>query len=115
MASASVRPGGWFGTGCFCGLGIADSVPDANTLWDFREALIKVDALDALLQERDLAITLAWVIPRAGQIIDASLIAPPCQRSPDGEKTAIKTANTGRRVWADTAYRSTEKSPATAP
>lgn len=25
----------------FCGLGIADTVQDANTLWDFREALIK--------------------------------------------------------------------------
>ncbi len=29
------------------GLGIADTVPDANTLWDFREALIRADALDA--------------------------------------------------------------------
>ena len=32
----------------FCGLGPGDAVPDANTLWDFREALIAADALDAL-------------------------------------------------------------------
>jgi len=35
----------------FCGLRIADTAPDAITLWDFREALIKAGALDALLQE----------------------------------------------------------------
>ena len=32
----------------FCGLTLADPVPDANTLWDFREALIAAGALDAL-------------------------------------------------------------------
>jgi hypothetical protein len=31
----------------FCGLGPGDAVPDANTLWDFREALIAVGAFDA--------------------------------------------------------------------
>ncbi len=30
----------------FCGLGPGDAVPDANTLWDFREALIAAGALD---------------------------------------------------------------------
>lgn len=32
----------------FCGLGPGDAVPDANTLWDFREALIKARALERL-------------------------------------------------------------------
>jgi len=32
----------------FCGLSIADPVPDANTLWDFREALIRVGAFERL-------------------------------------------------------------------
>ncbi|WP_217434235.1 transposase, partial [Leisingera sp. ANG59] len=67
----------------FCGLGIADTVPDANTLWDFREALIKADALDALFNELDRAINQAGFIPRAGQIVDASLIAAPRQRNSD--------------------------------
>ena len=35
----------------FCGLKPHDTVPDANTLWDFREALIKAEALDGQLQE----------------------------------------------------------------
>lgn len=33
----------------FCRLGPGDAVPDADTLWDFREALIAADALDALM------------------------------------------------------------------
>jgi len=41
----------------FCGLGPGDSVPDANTLWDFREALIAADAYDALFARLDRAIS----------------------------------------------------------
>lgn len=74
----------------FCGLGIADGVPDANTLWDFREALIKADALDALFQQLDHAINQAGFIPHAGQIMDASLIAAPRQRTSDGEKAGAR-------------------------
>ncbi len=69
----------------FCGLGIADTVPDASTLWDFREALIKADAL---FQELDRAINPAGFLPRAGQIIDASVIAAPLVcRSPRSKDT----------------------------
>jgi IS5 family transposase len=32
----------------FCRLGPSDAVPDANTLWDFREALIAAGALERL-------------------------------------------------------------------
>jgi hypothetical protein len=41
----------------FCGLGPGDAVPDADTLWDFREALIAAGALDALFARLDRAIT----------------------------------------------------------
>jgi IS5 family transposase len=34
-------------------------VPDANTLWDFREALIKAKALDKAFERLDQAITSA--------------------------------------------------------
>jgi len=32
----------------FLGLGLADPVPDANTIWTFREALKKAKVIDAL-------------------------------------------------------------------
>ena len=39
----------------FCGLGPGDKVPDANTLWDFREALIAANAFDALFERLNQA------------------------------------------------------------
>lgn len=82
----------------FCGLGIADTVPDANTLWDFREALIKADALDALFQELDRVINQTGFIPRAGQIIDASLIAaPPASATPMARRRPSRRARARRR------------------
>ncbi|MFC0161912.1 transposase, partial [Mameliella alba] len=93
----------------FCGLGIADTVPDANTLWDFREALIKADALDELFQELDRAINQAGFIPRAGQIIDASLIAAPRQRNSDGEKAAIKVGKTAQEIRPDKPAKAAQK------
>lgn len=74
----------------FCGLGPGDVVPDANTLWDFREALIAAKALDKLFDRLDRAIQDAGYLPMGGQIIDATLVAAPRQHNTDGEKSAIK-------------------------
>ena len=84
----------------FCGLEIADTVPDANTPWDLREAPIKADARDAPFAERCRAIDQAGFIPRLGGIVDAGLVAAPRKRNGDGEGAAIEGA-----------YRSGRKSP----
>src|SRR5512134_3334038 len=78
----------------FCGLGAGDAVPDANTLWDFREALIQAGALDALFARLEWAITEAGYLPMAGQIVDATLVAAPRQRNTEGEKVRIKAGET---------------------
>ena len=77
----------------FCGLGPGDEVPDANTLWDFREALIAARALDRLFGRLDRAIQAAGYLPMGGQIIDATLVAAPKQRNTEAEKAAIKAGN----------------------
>ena len=74
----------------FCGLGPGDRVPDVNTLWDFREALIKARALDKLFTRLNEAITRAGYLPIGGQIVDARLIASPKHRNNDDDKNAIK-------------------------
>jgi transposase, IS5 family len=84
----------------FCGLGPGDAVPDANTLWDFREALIAAKALDKLFERLDRAISAAGYLPMGGQIIDATLVAAPRQRNTDGEKTAIKAGEVPD-AWKD--------------
>jgi IS5 family transposase len=65
-------------------------VLDANTLWDFREALIAAGALEALFTRLDRAITGAGYLPMAGQIVAATLVAAPRQRNTEAEKARIK-------------------------
>jgi len=74
----------------FFGLGPGDAVPDANTLWVFREALIAAGALDDLFQRLDRAVSEAGYLPMSGQIVDATLVSAPRHRNTEAEKQAIK-------------------------
>ena len=74
----------------FLGLGLADKVPDAKTIWAFRERLTQAGAIGALFLRFDRAIREAGYIPMSGQIVDASLVAAPKQRNSAAEKAEIK-------------------------
>jgi transposase, IS5 family len=74
----------------FLGLGLTDRVPDAKTIWAFRERLTKAEAIEALFIRFDLAIREAGYIPMSGQIVDASLVSAPKQRNTDAEKKDVK-------------------------
>jgi len=74
----------------FLGLGLADAVPDANTIWSFRESLKKADAIDALFARFGAALREAGFLAMSGQIVDATIVAAPKQRNTIEEKKAIK-------------------------
>jgi transposase, IS5 family len=74
----------------FLGLGLSDAVPDANTIWTFREALKKANAIDALFRRFDETLRASGYLALGGQIIDAAIVAAPKQRNTDEEKKAIK-------------------------
>ena len=74
----------------FLGLALSDRVPDARTIWLFREKLTKAGAIQALFDRFDAALRANGYIAMSGQIVDASLIAAPKQRNTDDEKKAIK-------------------------
>jgi IS5 family transposase len=74
----------------FLGLSLADSVPDANTIWTFREALKKADAVETLFQRFDAALRASGFLAMRGQIVDATIVAAPKQRNTLEEKKAIK-------------------------
>ncbi len=74
----------------FCGLGPGDAVPDENTLWDFREALIAAGALEKLFERLNAAIERAGYLAMGGQIVDASIVEAPKQRNTKEEKADIK-------------------------
>ena len=74
----------------FLGLGLGDCVPDANTIWTFREALTQAEAIGALFARFDAMLKDAGYLAMSGQIIDASIVAAPRQKLTDDEKAAIK-------------------------
>lgn len=74
----------------FLGLGLSDRVPDARTIWLFREKLTKAEAIKPLFDRFDTALRAAGYIAMGGQIVDASLVAAPKQRNTEEEKVAIK-------------------------
>ena len=89
----------------FLGLGLADTVPDANTIWTFREALTRAridgqPAIEVLFRAYEAALTRAGFLAMGGQIIDASIVAAPKQRNTDGEKREIKAGRIPE-AWKD--------------
>jgi transposase, IS5 family len=70
----------------FLTLGLADSVPDANTIWTFREALKTADAIEAWFQQFDAALRSEGFSAMSDQIVDATIIAAPKQRNRIEEK-----------------------------
>ena len=84
----------------FLGLVLNDRVPDARTIWLFREQLTKAGAIDALFGRFDRLLKDAGYLAMSGQIVDASVIPAPKQRTTNEEKAAIK----GGRIpeaWRD--------------
>ena len=74
----------------FLGLGLSDRVPDARTIWLFRERLTKAGAIKALFERFDTKLRDAGYIAMSGQIVDSSLVAAPKQRNTREEKDDIK-------------------------
>lgn len=74
----------------FLGLGLGDRVPDAKTIWLFREHLTQAGAVDNLFARFDKHLDKAGYLAMGGQIVDATIVAAPKQRNSDAEKADIK-------------------------
>jgi IS5 family transposase len=84
----------------FLGLGLSEKVPDAKTIWLFREHLAQARAVDNLFARFDKHLTRAGYLAMGGQIVDATIVAAPKQRNTDGEKADIKAGRIPE-AWQD--------------
>jgi transposase len=89
----------------FLGLSLADRVPDANSIWNFREALTRaqiggVPAIEALFRRFEAQLSAAGYIAMGGQIVDATVVAAPKQRNTGDEKRALKEGRIPE-AWGD--------------
>ena len=74
----------------FLGLGLDGTVPDATTVWLFRERLVKAKAIDGLFASFDTVLKDRGYLAMSGQIIDATVVPAPKQRNTEEEKATIK-------------------------
>ena len=74
----------------FLGLGLNDKVPDANTLWDFKEALAKKEVDKKLFSIFEKQMEQIGIITRKGSIVDATFVDAPRQRNSRAENKTIK-------------------------
>src|ERR1700722_5445610 len=78
----------------FLGLGLEDAVPDATTLWLYREALARDGTVETLFATFDRYLRDQGLLAMGGQIIDATIVAAPKQRNHRDENDAIKQGKT---------------------
>ena len=78
----------------FLDLGLHDPVPDATTIWLFREALVEAKLIDTLFQLFDQHLAGKGFIARGGQIIDATIVSAPKQRNTREENETVKAGKT---------------------
>ena len=78
----------------FLDLGLEDAVPDATTIWLFREALAQAGLVGKLFDRFSRHLGAKGYIARGGQIIDASIVSAPKQRNTREENEAIRAGET---------------------
>src|SRR4051812_43245961 len=74
----------------FLGLGLADRVPDAKTVWLYREKLAQAGLVEALFEAFNAHLKSRGYLAMGGQIVDASIVSAPVQRNSREENKAIK-------------------------
>ncbi len=99
----------------FLGLGMHSNVPDARTIWAFREALIAANAVEKLFQKFDAMLANAGFAASGGQMIDATFVEAPRQRNTRDENDTIKSGgipedwSQKKRAHKDTEARTKKK------
>ena len=74
----------------FLGLSLGDRVPDAKTIWLFREQLSQSNLTKKLFKQFDRFLHNSGFAAKKGRIIDASIVSAPKQRNSREENKRIK-------------------------
>lgn len=74
----------------FLGLQLEDKVPDAKTVWLFRERLKEMNLVETLFARFHEQLAQRGYVARAGQMIDATFVEAPKQRNTREENALLK-------------------------
>lgn len=74
----------------FLGLSLGDTVPDAKTVWLFREELTVAGLVEKVFERFDTLLSDSGFAAKKGQIVDASIVQAPRQRNSRDDNRQIK-------------------------
>ena len=74
----------------FLGLGINDRVPDAKTIWLYRDNLTQGGMIEKLFDQLDRQLDKDGIIVHKGKLVDASIVEVPIQRNSREENQQLK-------------------------
>lgn len=92
----------------FLGLGLGDRVPNAKTVWLYREALAQAGKVEEVFALFDGHLARRGYIARGGQILDASIVPVRCPHNKREENAAIKAGEVPEG-WADKPAKRSQK------
>ena len=92
----------------FAGWTVADKVPDANTLWDFREALVRAEVFEPLFKQFAQQLRAQGLLAQEGKLVDASFVDVPRQRNPRAENATIQAGGVPE-AWAEVSAKQPQK------
>ena len=84
----------------FLGLDLDQRIPDAKTIWLFRETLTQAHVVETLFEQFETYLAAHGLQPRGGQLIDASLVPVPKQRNSRADNATIKAGECPTE-WAE--------------
>lgn len=92
----------------FIGVMLDGSVPDARTVWAFRDRIKDKDLMGRLMETFDAALQNQGVKLNSGQIVDATFVPVPIQRNSPESNEKIKAGETPEH-WAQTPGKERQK------
>lgn len=92
----------------FLGMSFASRVPDAKTVWVFREHLQARGLVKTLFDQLNTELEKRHIIAKTGQIVDASFVEAPRQRNTRDENQVIKSGEVPEG-WAEKPNRRRQK------
>ncbi len=74
----------------FLGLSLADDVPDATTVWLFRQQIRSAGLIEELFEQFEIYLQSHGYQAKGGQMLDATIVPVPKQHRAQGGEEAIR-------------------------
>lgn len=74
----------------FLGLALGETVPDAKTIWNFRDELTKAGVMESMFALFTRELETRGIVTHKGTIVDATFVDAPKQRNPREENKQVK-------------------------